>query len=145
MSDPENNTYISTYGKAKRIMWPKSDKGLEQQKAMSRKRILRLQRHLVELKQKHQEFYGASNDEEVIDSDAGDRKYFIQTMSLNPLSGAEWVEGRSAMINAIDHVAVMGKTRGAWIKEVRKKIIDFWRRLRATYDGRQYNEMHLIK
>jgi len=115
VSDSENDRYIRACGKAKRKMWPKSDKVFEHQKAMTRKRIRRLQGHLAALKQKHKEFYGATYDEEVIDTDAGDPKYFTQTMWLNPQSGAQWVEGWSAVINAIDHTARTGKTRGAWI------------------------------
>ena len=64
-------------------MWPKCDKGSEHQKAMTRKRIRRLQCHLAALKQQHKEIYGATYDEEVIDTDAGDPKYFTQTQWLN--------------------------------------------------------------
>jgi len=39
VSDSENDRYIRACGKAKRKMWPKSDKGFEHQKAMTRKRI----------------------------------------------------------------------------------------------------------
>ena len=62
VSDSENDRYISACWKAKRKMWPKSDKGFEHQKAMTRKRIRRLQGHLAALKQKHKEFYGAMYD-----------------------------------------------------------------------------------
>jgi len=105
VSDSENERYLSAMGKGKKKAWPKLDAGFEHQKAMTRKRIRHLKRHLEALKDKHKEFYGEKYDAQVIDSedDSKPSEYFQHNAWLNPQSGIEWVESRNAVITGVVH------------------------------------------
>jgi len=86
VSDSENKRYLRAMGKRKKKAWPKSDAGFKHQKAMTRKRIRRLTRHLEALKDKYKEFYGEKYDAQVIDSDDDSElsEYLQYNAWLNP-------------------------------------------------------------
>jgi len=141
--DSENARYLRAMGKGKKKAWPKSDAGFEHQKAMTKKRICRLKRHLEALKEKHKEFYGEKYDTQVIDSedDGEPSVYFQYNAWLNPQSGAEWVESRNAVITGVVHGNTLpdaGKR-----KAIRRKILETWGKPRVSTQEGQYNEFHL--
>jgi len=143
VSDSENERYLRAMSKGKKKTWPKSDTGFEHQKAMTRKRIRHLKRHLEALKNEHKEFYVEKYDAQVIDSedDSELSEYFQHNAWLNPQSGAEWVESRNAVITEVVHGNILpdaGKR-----KAIRRKILETWGKPQVSTQEGYYNEFHL--
>ena len=58
VSDSESEIYLIKFGKRKARAWPRSDHGFEHQKAKCRMRLIRMRKHLEEVKRRHKKFMG---------------------------------------------------------------------------------------
>jgi len=87
-SDSENDLYVMKFRKRKAKAWPRSDHGLEHEKAKVRKRLRRMKEHMAELKRHHRVFKSPAAGE-IINSD--NEEDFSWWKWLNPQDGKEYV------------------------------------------------------
>lgn len=123
-SDSENERYLIANGRKKPKAWPRTDAGMEAQKAKTRKRIRRLKAHLHTLKHKQLNLIGMAAYNECIDSDEED--YWRWAKYLNPQSGADWVRVRQPAIQAKNAYDAADGTPLIKRKAARDKAKEVW-------------------
>jgi len=99
-SDSENDLYVMKFGKRKAKVWPRSDHGLEHEKAKVRKHLRHMKDHIAELKRCHRVFIGPAAGE-IINSD--NEEDFSGLKWLNPQDGKEYMRERAAAVAGGQH------------------------------------------
>lgn len=127
-SDSDDEEYLIAKGRRRKRAWPKTDVGFETQKAKLRKRIKRLKTKLTDMKNRHATFMDNSglDSTDILDSDDDNEWPFYFADYLNPQSGADWVDCRTAATDGADAYALTAGTRAQKIAAGEAAAVASW-------------------